>query len=253
MLPLLGKIISRALQLLGLVGLPDDLKSWWNIMRNHVLPFVLGSGVLSFLASLAYGATWWQAGILAGLLLPFLYLAFFLARAAVRKWLPTPKKAPVPQDKETASRTKTSQSSDAEIVAKRKAVMDLLGDAQEEGESLKQGRKVHVKSENQSLEDADISDEYQAKYDEEVRTWVHRIYNLLNDAFSKAEAQRFISNEGYTDEELLGRELPSFMHLSSTQRKYLIPARLKRLHEIIDRANWLPINPDFDPQDWVSK
>jgi hypothetical protein len=77
----------------------------------------------------------------------------------------------------------------------------LLGDALEEGVSLKQGRK------------------YSVEYEEDVYAWVERTYNLIDDAFGKDEAQRLISNEGYTDQELFGRELPSFMLLSSTQRK----------------------------------
>jgi hypothetical protein len=101
-----------------------------------------------------------------------------------------------------------------------------------------------------SVEDIEIGDEYQARYDEEVRAWVDRTYELIDDALGRAQAQRFISNEGYTDQELLRRELPSFLHLSSTQRKYLIPARLKRLHELIDRMHDLDTNPDFDPEKW---
>jgi DNA repair exonuclease SbcCD ATPase subunit len=93
-----------------------------------------------------------------------------------------------------------------------------------------------------------ISDEHQASYDEEVRSWVERTYSLINDAFGKAQAQRFISNEGLTDEELFGRELPPSVHLSSTRRKYLLPARLKRLHAVIDSVNSLEVNSDFDPQ-----
>jgi hypothetical protein len=123
---------------------------------------------------------------------------------------------------------------------KRKAVMDLLGDAQEEGESLKQGRKYPF--------NAEISDEYQARYDKEVRMWVNRTYNLINDAFGKAWAQRFISNEGYTEIELLGHEPPPYVYLSSTQKRYLIPARLKRLHELIPQLHGLDVNPDFDPR-----
>jgi hypothetical protein len=122
---------------------------------------------------------------------------------------------------------------------RRKAVKDLLGNAQEEGESLKQGRKDTFNAE--------------IRYDEEVRMWVNRTYNLINDAFGKAEAQRFISNEGYTEIELLGYEPPPYVYLGSTQRKYLIPPRLKRLHELIPRLHDLDVNPDFDPQNWINR
>jgi hypothetical protein len=106
-----------------------------------------------------------------------------------------------------------------------------------------------LESENQNLEEIEIGDEYQARYDEEVRAWVNHTYDLIDGAFGRAQAQRFISNEGYTDEELLGRELPSFLHVSSSQRKYSLRARIKRLHELADRMHKLDINPDFNPQD----
>jgi hypothetical protein len=86
---------------------------------------------------------------------------------------------------------------------KRKAINDHLGNALEEGLSLKQGRIYALESENQELEDIEIGDEYQARYDEEVRAWVDRTYELIDDALGRAQAQRFISNEGYTDQELL--------------------------------------------------
>jgi hypothetical protein len=92
----LRKIISRILQLLGLVGLPDDLKLWRNIIRDHVVPW--GSGVVSFIASLWQGATWWQAGILAGLLVPIVYFALFLLSSAIRRWWSPHKEASVPAD-----------------------------------------------------------------------------------------------------------------------------------------------------------
>ena len=133
---------------------------------------------------------------------------------------------------------------------KRRAVNNLLGNALEEGFSLKQGKRYAIKGESQELEETEIGNEGQARYDEEVRAWVDRTYELIDDALGRAEAQRFISNEGYTAQELFGREVPSFLHLSSTQRRNLIPARLKRLHELIDRMHDLDINPDFDPDEW---
>lgn len=126
----------------------------------------------------------------------------------------------------------------------------MLGHALEKGESLKQGRWYSLESENQDLENAEISDEPQATYDEELRTWVDCTYNLIEAAFDKLEAQHFISNEGYSDKELFGRKLPPFMHLSSTQRKYLISARLKRLREFRARLHELDINPEFDHKAW---
>jgi hypothetical protein len=154
----------------------------------------------------------------------------------------------VERERDDAKRKGNKLEQRLEDKAKRKAVNELLGNALEEGLSLKQGRRYALESENQNLGDIEIGDEYQARYDEEVRTWVDRTYNLINDAFGKAEAERFISNEGYTDEELFGRELPPFVHSKATQRKYLIPARLRRLDTVIDRANSLEIDPDFEPQ-----
>jgi hypothetical protein len=136
---------------------------------------------------------------------------------------------------------------------KRRAVNNLLGNALEEGLRLKQGKRYAIEGESQELEEIEIGNEGQARYDEEVRAWVDRTYDLIDDALGRAEAQRFISNEGYTDEEVLGRKLPSSFSVSSTQRKYLIPARLKRLHELIDRMHNLDINPDFDPDEWKNR
>ena len=134
---------------------------------------------------------------------------------------------------------------------KRRAVNNLLGNALEEGERLKQGRRYAIEGdENQDPKDTEIANEGQASHDEEVRVWVDRTYELVDDALGRGQAQRFISNEGYTDQELFGRELPSFLHVSSTRRKHSLRARLKRLHELIDRAHDLDINSDFDPKKW---
>ena len=134
---------------------------------------------------------------------------------------------------------------------KRKAINDLLGSALEEGLSLKQGKTYAREDEDQNRDDDELLDEHLARYEGEIRVWVDRTYDLIHDAFGKAEAQRFISNEGFSEEELFGRELPRFMYRTPTQRKYSIPARLKRLDKIIDRVNSLEISPGFNPQDWA--
>jgi hypothetical protein len=157
-----------------------------------------------------------------------------------------------------ASRMREDDKADLEgkmaTAKKRRAVNNLLGNALEEGESLKQGRRYAIEGdENQNLEEIEIDNEGQASFDEEVRSWVDRTYDLIDDAFNRADAQRFISNEDYSDQERLGRKLPSFLHVSSTQRKYSIPARLKRLHELTDRMHKLDINPDFEPQDYTKQ
>jgi hypothetical protein len=183
-----------------------------------------GTSITAFLRLIP----WW--GVLVGILVFVLYALVLAIYGKIKET----------EDEKAALERKLA------TAKKWRAVNNLLGNALEEGLSLKQGKKYALESENQNLEEIEISDEYQARYDNEVRAWVDRTYQLINDAFGKAEAQRFVSNEGYTDEDLFGRELPSFVHLSSTERQYLIPARLRRLDRIIDRANSLEINPDFD-------
>lgn len=134
---------------------------------------------------------------------------------------------------------------------KRKAVNDLLGNALEEGLSLKQDRTYDHEDEEQDQEDDELLDEHLARY-EEIRAWVDHTCYLIHNAFGKAEAQRFVSNEGFSEEELFERKLPRFMYRTPTQRKYSISARLKRLDTIIDRANVLEISPDFDLDEWTN-
>jgi hypothetical protein len=195
-----------------------------------------------FIGGTAAGAWWeqvpWQVPVTAIIV----FLVYGFLRAVYQEYWQ------VEQERDDAKREGNKLEQRLEDKAKRKAVNELLGNALEEGLSLKQGRKYTLASGNENPEGIEMGNEYQARYDEEVRTWVDRTYNLINDAFGKAEAERFISNEGYTDEELFGRELPPFVHLNATQRKYLIPARLRRLDKVIDRANSLEINSDFEPQ-----
>ncbi len=213
----------------GLLKGIDSLQG--RIVIVLLLAGVVGTGVGTAITAFFGGLSWWVPGAI--FLVLFLY---GLAEASYE----------VKQEKDALEKR-------LEEPQKRKAIRDLLGAAREKGESLKQGRWYSLESQNQDLENIEIGDEHQTRYDEEVRAWVDCTYNLINDAFSKDEAQHFISNEGYTDKELFGRELPSFMHLSSTQRKYLIPARLKRLDELRARLHPLDVNPDFDPQDWIGK
>ncbi len=73
---------------------------------------------------------------------------------------------------------------------------------------------------------------------------------MIEAAFGKLEAQHFISNEGYTEEDLLGFKPHPKFRPHSLDGKYLVRPRLKRLHELIPRLHDLDVNPDFDPQDW---
>jgi hypothetical protein len=202
-------------------------------------------GVVSLCLSVFGVTAWWPFSPLWAFLPLVLFVLYGLMKANYEKFQEEEQKRK--QVEAEIARLEKKLASER----KRKAVMDLLGDAQEEGESLKQGKTYDLKDENPDKEDDELLDEYHAKREREERAWVNRTYNLIHAAFSKAEAQRFISNEGLTEEEMFGRKMRRSFYLTFDQRKYLIPARLKRLDGVIDRANSLPINPDFDPQDWA--
>jgi hypothetical protein len=233
----LWKVLSWLLIPLRMFGYATDIHTLWT-NRDALLAVsvaVLGAGGSAVLAfSRAY--PWYilvlfaVGGLLFVLWLISTGIEAYRKSQARRRYIPT-------QPPSTTT-------------VKRKAVNDLLGNALEEGESLKQGRRYAIEGdESQELEEIEIGNDGQARHREEVRAWVDRTYDLIDDAFGRAQAQRFISNEGYTDEEVLGRKLPSSLHISSTERKYSLRARLKRLHELTDRMHNLDINPDFDPQD----
>jgi hypothetical protein len=116
---------------------------------------------------------------------------------------------------------------------KRRAVKELLGVAIAQGTYLNkwlyqetdEGKKVTMK---------------------DVRDWVHRTRDLIEAAFDKGEARHFLNGDGYKRE-----GVQPFHNLLASKDDYFIPARVWRLNELIIRANELPINPDFDPQDWM--
>jgi hypothetical protein len=255
--------ISRRwwLVLWRILGVAGDLHFGWSMLVQYVLPSAAVAGLATYLAGWGLSFSEYLAG------LPFLLRAGFFAclfvlafgvinraRQRVSDWWAqrgvTPPSATTTYNIENVLIGDQGQEN-RETTAKRKAANDLLGNALEKGESLKQGRRYAIEGdENQNLEDIEIGNEHQARYEEEVRGWVDHTYDLIDDAFGRTAAQRFISNEGYTDQELFGRKLPSFLHVSSTQRKYSLRARLKRLHELTDRIHNLDINPDFDPEKW---
>jgi hypothetical protein len=77
-----------------------------------------------------------------------------------------------------------------------------------------------------------------------AQEWVWYTYALIEAAFDKGEAQRFLSNEGYTLPWL--RPMDNLMLASNT---FWISARLWRLEHLITRMDSLTIRPGFDPQD----
>lgn len=122
--------------------------------------------------------------------------------------------------------------------AQRKAVKELLGACSTEGEKLRKWSYVED-GERIIVSQADVED------------WVHRTRDLLEAAFDKAEAQRFVSNRGYTEEEL-GYRPNARLKPRNLDSPYLTAARLKRIDELVARMHLLDISPDFDPQDWAS-
>jgi hypothetical protein len=117
---------------------------------------------------------------------------------------------------------------------KRAALNRLLGSALEEGQRLSQGR-MYRQVEDESGGEEEKRPSAADKYRGEIHGWVYTTYELIEAAFGEAQARRFLSNEG------------------DMGGPYLMTARIERLHELIDRMHSLPINPDFDPQEWTSR
>jgi hypothetical protein len=117
------------------------------------------------------------------------------------------------------------------IAHKRKAVKDLLGDAVDQGKDL----RVTVRKEG---------DEWSLVGQQDVEEWVHRTHDLIEAAFDKGEARRFLDSADYMPE----KPLP-YREIRVDPYKYHLEPRLQRLNELIVRANELEINPDLDPQE----
>jgi len=99
---------------------------------------------------------------------------------------------------------------------RRKDVKDLLGEARKEGQSLRSSYK------QERHEKADAA-----------KDWVRRTHDLIEAAFEKGEAQFFLVDE-------LDKGLDP------------VDACLRRLDQLIVRANSLNVNPDFDTQAWTN-
>ena len=116
---------------------------------------------------------------------------------------------------------------------KRKAVKDLLGVAVEQGEDL----RVILRTEG---------DSFRLVGKQDVEEWVHRTHDLIEAAFDKGEARRFLDSSDYTPEKTV-----PYREIRIDPYKYHLTPRLQRLNELILRANTLEINPDFDPQSFA--
>jgi len=77
----------------------------WKFIRDYILPW--GAGVLSFFGSVWQGAEWWQAGLLAGLLV-MIYLLIVLGGAVAKTRTPTKQEVPASQNQETVSETQSN-------------------------------------------------------------------------------------------------------------------------------------------------
>jgi hypothetical protein len=89
-------------------------------------------------------------------------------------------------------------------------------------------------------------DEIKLVGQQDVEDWVHRTYDLIEAAFDKGEARRFLDSSDYKPE----KPLP-YREVRIDPYKYFLTPRLRRLNELILRANTLEINPDFDPQSFT--
>lgn len=119
------------------------------------------------------------------------------------------------------------------LAAKRKAAKDLLGDAMDEGNILRQSHRKNSEEKIKFTSHQDVVD------------WVERTHNLIEAAFDKAEARHFMNSDDYKPE----KPLPWREVRVDPYRYHVIP-RLRRLDQLIVRASELPLNPDFDPQHW---
>jgi hypothetical protein len=117
-----------------------------------------------------------------------------------------------------------------ETAKNRRAIKDLLGDAIDRGRNLQ--RTIRKEG-----------DEIVIVTQQDVEDWVHDTHDLIEAAFDKGEARHFLNSEGYDP----GHNLP-WREARHDPYKYYLEPRLKRLDELIVRANSLEINPDFDPQ-----
>lgn len=100
---------------------------------------------------------------------------------------------------------------------KRIAVKNLLAEAADQAEALK----------------SPVTDP------QDIMAWVQNTHDLIEAAFDKGAARSFISDKS--------------SNIYRPPNPYALGVRLKRLDELIDRANSFEINPNFDPQNWTDR
>jgi hypothetical protein len=172
------------------------------------ITLVGGAGIVALLRLVP----WW--GVLIGLVLLVLYAFAIAVFDKIR-------------ETEDGKATLEGKLSTAK---KRRAVKDLLGVAVEQGEDL----RVTLRREG---------DSFRLVSKQDVEEWVHRTYELIEAAFDKGEARRFLDSSDYTPV-----KTAPYREIRIDPYKYHLTPRLQRLHELILRANTLEIDPDFDPQ-----
>ena len=120
--------------------------------------------------------------------------------------------------------------------AKRKAVKDLLGAAVEQGERLRGEMRR-------------VGNDYRFNTKDDVKDWVDMTHDFIEAAFDKGEARRFLDSGDYTPKNPLATEEEPAV---DTYEYHLEP-RLRRLHELIQRANGVEINPNFYARYWMDR
>jgi hypothetical protein len=115
---------------------------------------------------------------------------------------------------------------------KRLAMKNLLGSAIEAGESL--AGKQRTESES----DANAFKSY-------AEAWATQTDQLIEDAYGRGEAERFVNNAGIMIINGVGH--PSVL------TKSWMSARIQRLNELMPRVETTVMVPDFDPSKYTPK
>jgi hypothetical protein len=231
--------LRRIREIISWLNFPKDGWELWKLIREHIASYIwpaavglVNGGLFTFVRE----ASALQVVVVVVLTFAAIYLLQLVIGNAIRR-----RSVFRGQPASTETSPENSRPSGAEIAAKRKAVENLLGDALEQGENLQKG----MYRQGERLRYAN---------QEDVEMWVDRTHDFIQDVFGKPKAVRFLSREGYTDEELLGRVVHKKYYKRFPPRflndKYFLKARVKRLHELCQDLT--EINPDFNPEDYPS-
>jgi hypothetical protein len=119
---------------------------------------------------------------------------------------------------------------------KRKAVKDLLGEAEKQGKSLRGPMRK-------------VGNDFRYNTKDDIEDWVHRTHDFIEAALDKGEARLFLdSSEDMPKNPLATEEMP----VVDTYEYHLEPG-LRRLQELIVRANDLEVNSDFYARYWMDR